>query len=103
MKVYWSAEAVDRLRELTTFIAKDSPKAAREVAARLLLRSRVLAEPPLSGRRLPEFPDSSLRELLERPYRLIYQVTDRGIEIVSVMHYRQRLPRDPADLNRQQP
>ena len=41
MKVYWSAEAVDRpaeavdrLRELTAFIEKDSPKAAREVAAR---------------------------------------------------------------------
>jgi plasmid stabilization system protein ParE len=59
MTVYWSAEAVDRLRELTAFIEKDSPKAATEVAAKLLQRSSVLAEPPLTGRRLPEFPDSS--------------------------------------------
>jgi len=38
---------------------------------------------------VPEYPDSVLREVLERPYRLIYQVTEIGIEIVTVMHYRQ--------------
>jgi toxin ParE1/3/4 len=64
----------------------------------LLRSSRDLAQPPLLGRRLPEFPDSELRELLERPYRLIYAVSGRGIEIVTVMHYRQLLPDNLDDL-----
>lgn len=98
MKVYWSDEASRRLREITDYIAKDSPNAARSVAALLLRRSRLLAEPPLLGRRLPEYPDADLREILERPYRLIYAVTAQGIEIVTVMHYRQLLPRSPGEL-----
>ena len=57
-----------------------------------------LATPPLTGRRLPEYPDADLRELLERPYRLIYLVTPKGIEIVTVMHYRQLLPGDANQL-----
>jgi len=100
MKVYWSDEATRRLRELAAYIAKDSPQAAKQVAATLLKRSRELAEPPLLGRRVPEYPDSALREVLERPYRLIYQVTELGIEIVTVMHYRQLLPADPNKLGR---
>ncbi|MBK9656374.1 MAG: type II toxin-antitoxin system RelE/ParE family toxin [Rhodanobacteraceae bacterium] len=99
MKVYWSHEATRRLRELTAYIAKDSTQAAKQVAAGLLKRSRSLAAPPLLGRKVPEYPDSALREVLERPYRLIYQVTDRGIEIVTVMHYRQLLPEDPKQLS----
>ena len=68
--------------------------AANAVVHRLLLRSRTLAAdgPPLLGRQLPEYPDADLRELLERPYRMIFEVTSRRIEIVTVMHYRQLLP-----------
>ena len=101
MRVYWSKEATERLRDLAAYIAKRSPKAAKQVAAGLLKRSRSLSEPPLLGRDVPEYPDSGLRELLERPYRLIYQVTDRGIEIVTVMHYRQQLPQSPDALRGQ--
>lgn len=92
MKVYWSQEATRRLREITHYIAQDSPSAAHQVATTLLLRSQTLAQPPQTGRRVPEFPGSDLRELLVRPYRLIYTITDHGIEIVTVMHYRQLLP-----------
>lgn len=98
MRVIWSAEAARCLREIVAYIAQDSPTAARKVAARLLLRSRQLREPPLLGRRMHEYPDDDLRELLERPYRLIYRVTPDGIEIVTLKHYRQRLPSDASAL-----
>jgi len=52
----------------------------------------------LLGRRRPEYPDADLRELLERAYRLIYALTEQGIEIVTVMHYRQLLPTDADDV-----
>jgi toxin ParE1/3/4 len=100
MRVYWSDEASHRLREITSYIAKDSPAAAQEVAKRLLMYSRTLAveAPPLLGRRLPEYPDTELCELLKRPYRLIFERSARGIEIVTVMHYRQLLPENPNEL-----
>ena len=94
MKVIWSAEAAEQLREITAYVAERNPQAARRIATDLLKRSRHLARPPLTGRRLPEFPDADLRELLERPYRLIYRITDSRIEIVALKHYRQLLPAD---------
>lgn len=98
MRVVWSAEATRSLRNIADYIAQDSPMAARKVTSRLLLRSRQLGEPPLLGRRLAEYPDDDLRELLERPWRIIFRVTPGAIEIVTVRHYRQLLPASPEQL-----
>lgn len=99
MRVYWTQEARARLLDIETYIAQYSPKAARLVTARILKRSRRLASsPPLEGRRLPEYPKADLREVLERPFRLIYRAKPDQIEIITVKHYRQRLPRSPMKL-----
>jgi plasmid stabilization system protein ParE len=47
---------------------------------------------------VPEYPDDDLRELLLRPYRIIYRQRDERVEVVTVMHYRQLLPINPRDL-----
>jgi len=99
MKVYWTLEARERLLEIQAYISPYSPKAARSVVARLLQRSHKLAVPPMTGRRLPEYPEAELREVLERPFRLIYWVKGDRIEILTVKHYRQRLPRNPGRIN----
>jgi plasmid stabilization system protein ParE len=57
-----------------------------------------LAEPPWLGKPVREYPRSDLRELLEKPYRLIYRVRDDRIDVLSVKHYRQRLSDRPQDL-----
>ena len=95
MKVYWTLEARERLLEIQAYISQYSPKAARLVASRLLQRSRKLVSPLISGRRLPEYPETELREALERPFRLIHLVKDDRIESLTVKHYQQRLPRKP--------
>ena len=51
------------------------------------------------GKRLARYTEADVRELLERPYRLIYRVLADRIEIVTVMHYRQLMPSDVAHLN----
>jgi toxin ParE1/3/4 len=76
MKVLWTPGARRRLQEIEAHIARDSPQAARRVVQNLLRRSLALGEPPLLGRRLEGFADD-VRELLERPYRLIYRVGPR--------------------------
>ena len=98
MKVYWTLEARARLLEIQTYIAQESPMVARDVTARILQRSRKLGVPPLLGRRLPEYPNADLREVLERPFRIIYVVEPERIEIVTIKHYRQNLPRSPHRL-----
>ncbi|MDB5985482.1 MAG: hypothetical protein JWR16_535 [Nevskia sp.] len=70
------------------------------VVRRLVLRSRQLAMLPRSGRSVPEYQREDIRELLVRPYRIIYLVLpeQERIDVLTVRHYRQLLPGDLAEL-----
>ena len=46
------------------------------------------------------YAPAEVRELLERPYRLIYRVTATQVDILTVPHYRQLMPSDLTDLQR---
>lgn len=96
MRVFWTPDAKAWLREIETYIAEDSPKAARDTAVRLIRRSLELERPPLVGKQLARYAPADVRELLERPYRLIYRVLADRIEIITVLHYRQLMPSDLA-------
>lgn len=98
MKVYWSQKARARLREIHAYIAQDSPPSADRILDRLLRRGERLALQPRIERRVPEYPEDDLHEVLERPFRVIYRVGSDRIDILTVKHYRQRLPAKPSGL-----
>lgn len=92
-RVVWTPEAISRLDDIEAHIALDSPANAKEVIAHLLVRTRQLETAALSGREVPDYRREDIRELLERPYRIIYRFTPDRVTILTVMHYRQLLPR----------
>lgn len=98
MKVLWTDRARLRLHRLHDHIAQDSPLVAPKVVSRLVERSRLIANSPYAGRQVPEYQREDLREVLERPYRIIYRILPDRIDIISVMHYRQLLPSDLRNL-----
>ena len=98
MKAVWTDRAKARLRSIRDYIARNSPRVADDVARRLLERSRQLEVLARSGRQVPEYQRDDVRELLERPYRIIYVILAERIDVISVMHYRQLLPDDLQDL-----
>jgi toxin ParE1/3/4 len=53
--------------------------------------TRTLAEFPLSGRKVPEFEDESIRELIAYSYRIIYVVEQGEVLIAAVIHGRRML------------
>lgn len=91
--VRWTAEALARLEDIKLYIAQDNPAAAKNQIEKLLERAALLVAAPRSGRMVPGYEDENVREILEAPYRIIYYLHEDYIEILSVMHYRQRLPR----------
>ncbi|MGY6629896.1 MAG: type II toxin-antitoxin system RelE/ParE family toxin [Wenzhouxiangella sp.] len=98
MTVIWSAEAQAQLVAIHEHVAQDAPREADALIKRLVDRVMQLETVPNSGRRVPEYPDNDLRELLSRPYRIIYRQRDEHVEVVTVMHYRQQLPFNPQSL-----
>ncbi len=69
MKVYWTRNAVGHLSTIYEYIALNSPMYARQTVDRITRRSEQIAAQPLSGRKVPEFEDDAVRELIERPCR----------------------------------
>ncbi|HEX9811203.1 MAG TPA: type II toxin-antitoxin system RelE/ParE family toxin [Burkholderiales bacterium] len=98
MRVHWTTRAKARLHLLHNHIAQDAPLVAPKVIERLIERSRQIATVPHAGRQVPEYQREDVREVLERPYRLIYRILSDRIDIITVMHYRQLLPSDLTKL-----
>ena len=73
-KIIWSLRAREDLRDIVTFIAADNPAAAQSFGFRLMSKVDVLANFPQLGRVVPEENDEAIRELILRPYRIVYQV-----------------------------
>jgi len=87
-RIVWSRAAVGDLRQIVQFIAPDDAAAAASLADRILSRIERAAELPFSNRAVPEKAEESIREIILRPYRVIYHVDDRrdAIHILRIWH-----------------
>ena len=94
MKVHWTDRARARLRLIAEHIREQRPMAVEANITRIIERSWRLEDLPHSGRTVPEYAQPDLRELLERPYRIIYRVGADRVDVITVMHYRELLPDD---------
>lgn len=83
------------MREIQLYIARDSPAAAALMIRRLRSTAARLAEYPESGRTVPDYADTSIRELIIGPYRLVdrYVPGSDRVQIVHVSHASRQLPR----------
>lgn len=96
MRVRFTDEATARLRAIHAHIARDARNHADAMIDRITRHAERIGDFPRTGRKVPEYRLDLLREVLERPYRIIYRIKSDEIEIVTVMHYRQLLPEDLA-------
>jgi plasmid stabilization system protein ParE len=92
MKILWTEHATACLVEIEDYIALEDPVTAQRWVAQLIQRTRVLADHPHAGRKLPEMPKGPLRELIEGNYRIVYRVTAETVEVLTVFE-RHRLLR----------
>ena len=74
MKVNWTDTALDHLRAIHAYIARNSPQYAQRVVDRLTKRSVQIADFPLSGREVTEFGVPQIRQVLEGPFRIIHYI-----------------------------
>ena len=99
-KIIWSLQARDDLRDIVAFIAADNPAAAENFGFRLMSKVDALANFPQLGRVVPEENDENIREIIFRPYRIIYQVlpAQRVVAIARIWHGARGEPEIPNGL-----
>jgi len=94
MRVLWTENAIDHLTNIYEYIAINSPTYARRMIDRITRRSEQIAEHALSGRKVPEFDVEDIREVIEKPYRIIYRIKPDRIDIIAVIHGARLMPGD---------
>jgi len=87
-KLIWSPASRDDLHDIVVFISHDNPERAMTFGYRLISETDKLQAFPEIGRIVPEYRNPIIREIIVRPYRIVYRVNhERGLcEIVRVWH-----------------
>ena len=91
----WSPQSLDDIESIRSYISQDSPVYADLVVRRLVAAVERLRVFPESGRIVPERNDPEIREIVERPYRIVYRVLTNRVEIVTVFHASRLFPDFP--------
>ncbi len=92
MIVHWTETAIKNLTGIYQYIAQNSPLYAQRVADKIIRRSEQIAAFPQSGRQVPEYDAPDIREIIEKPYRIIYRIKADQIDVLAVIHGAQQLP-----------
>jgi plasmid stabilization system protein ParE len=93
-QVRWAEAAVRDLEEIVSYIAADSPINAQNLLTRLRRKTESLEVAPLRGRVVPELAQFGIRtwrELLAKPYRIVYRVAQRTVRVLAVLDGRRDL------------
>ncbi len=93
-RVQWAGAAVRDLEELVGYIAADSPLTAKRVLDKLEKRAGALESSPARGRVVPELAHFGIRgwrELIVRPYRIIYRIDEDTVHVLAVLNGRREL------------
>ncbi len=94
MRVHWTQNAIEHLVNIYEYIALNSPTYAKRMVDRITRRSERIADLPLSGRKVPEYQSEDIRELIEKPYRIIYRIKADQIDVLAVIHGARLLPKE---------
>jgi len=82
------------LEEIATYVAADSPVDAHQVIAKLKATTDSLARMPQRGRVVPElayFGIRTWRELVVRPYRIVFRIEVATVYVMAVLDGRRDL------------
>ena len=94
MKLLWTEEALERLKEIEEYISQDNPAAAINFVDKLVSLAETITDNPEKGRILPELSLEFIRELIHNNYRIVYLIKKKSIDILTVVEGHQLLKKE---------
>ena len=89
--VVWLDEALEDIKSIGDYIAQENANAAYHVLIRIQATADNLSRHPEIGRPGRVFGTREI-VMIDLPYILAYQITDRDIRILAVMHTSRKWP-----------
>lgn len=84
--IVWSLRAIADVESIRDYIGRDSSTYADLVVRRIVEAVERLSTFPQSGRIVPETDRREIREVVVRPYRIVYRLRADAVDIVTVFH-----------------
>ena len=85
MKVLLTDSAIDDLRELQFYFDEQLvPQIGKRLVTEILDRVETLTSNPDIGRIVPEFNVDNIRELIHKPFRVVYLRESKSIYVIRV-------------------
>jgi toxin ParE1/3/4 len=93
-QIYWTSSAQKDLDSIFDFAARSSEQYAQLLVQRILKAITRLEDFPESGRVVSEYARKNIREVILKPYRIVYRVLEKEVHILVVQHGAKLLPED---------
>ena len=85
MKIRLTDSAIDDLRELQLYYDEQLvPQVGKRLVTEILDRVETLTSNPDIGRIVPEFDVDNIRELIHKPFRVVYLRESKSIYVIRV-------------------
>lgn len=94
MNISWATVAKKDLSEIIEFISEDSPENAITIWNKIKIKTAELGKFSNRGRVVPELLQqgiSTYREIVIKPWRVMYRVDGKGVYIVTVIDSRRNI------------
>jgi addiction module RelE/StbE family toxin len=91
VEIKWTSNALEEVDDIALYISKDSPNYAHIFVNQIYEMVSHLKQFPKFGRKVPEYSNPNLREILYKNYRIIYLIKEDHLEIISVVHGTRKL------------
>ncbi|WP_075351955.1 type II toxin-antitoxin system RelE/ParE family toxin [Algoriphagus marinus] len=79
--------AYSDIQEIESYLFKSSPSIGRSFTEKIFRKIELLYDHPEIGRIVPEFRESSIREIFQGKYRIVYLILNSNrIDILRIIH-----------------
>jgi plasmid stabilization system protein ParE len=79
--------AYSDIEDVENYVSQSSPKIGRDFVNKIFTKIEILYDQPRIGRKVPEFDNDRIRELMQGKYRIAYRiVSDDLIEVLRIIH-----------------
>ena len=93
-QIRWTSNAKSDLLKIVGYIKEDNADAAKNVYERLREKAQSIKLFPLRGRVVPELLKEGItlyREIVARPYRIMYRIENDTVYIMAIFDSRQNV------------
>ena len=93
-KLQWTTNAKNDLLDIVEYIKRDSPSNAKSVYLKIKEKAKSSNFFPLKGRVVPELQKEGIntyREVIAKPWRIIYKVGTDTVYIMAIIDSRQNI------------